>query len=99
MPTAKKATVASTKMMSMTLPMDAAVEGDDQRDDEQILGGCQGIVGAGEKPSAAAPGIVDAVLRAHDRLAAGAELRAILASGREREHAPRKAGPSPVTIP
>src|SRR2546428_12479128 len=99
MPTAKKTTVASTKMMSMTLPMDGAVESDDQRDDEQVLCRCQMIVRAGEKSPAAAPRIVDAIFGAHDRLSGGAELRAILASGREREHALRKSGPAPVAIP
>ena len=58
--------------------MDGAVKGNDQRDDEQILCRGQMIVGAGEEPSAAAPRIVDAVLRAQDRLSGCAELRATI---------------------
>src|SRR5207253_3701151 len=52
-----------------------------------------------EEPSAAAPRIVDAVLRAKNRLSTRADVRAILATGRDRDHALRKPSPAAVAVP
>src|SRR5262249_19196748 len=99
MPIAKKATVASTTMMSMALPADRAVEGDDQRDHEEVLRRHQVIVGTGEEPAAASPRVVDTIPRAPQGLPAGAEPDPVFAAGSQGDHTLRKSGPAAVAVP
>src|SRR5437763_13210503 len=84
--------------MSMASAFHGAVVGENQRRDEEVLRRRQVIVGTGEEAAAGAARVVDAVLRADDRLSA-ADRNAVLAAGRHRHDVLRRAGPASVAVP